>query len=70
MTAPLPGQTYASAARSIALHIEDVTHDPDGFYLVHACHPADKGDMSAPGFELTPDEWERLTAQHGLSLQT
>jgi hypothetical protein len=72
MTKPAPGQTYKSIENpDIAFFIEAVhDDDEDGFFTIEACHPSAIGDMTAPGFDLTRDEWAILSEEHALTLSS
>lgn len=68
---PKIGELYRSGADpDLDLWIEDVTDVEDGFFLVAACHPDDKNDITAlSGIELDPDEWQQCIQVRALILK-
>ncbi len=51
------------------VNVVDDEEDDDGeevFYLVTVVKEGDEDDMSAPGFEYDPGEWQRFVKSHQL----
>lgn len=50
--------------------VEDDEDDDGTFFIVTVVRDGEENDMSAPGFEYEPDEWQQLVKTHQLKLKS